>query len=530
MKITLIAPTPPDVAAFGVRTLSSYLKRHGKDVHLVFLPGGVEKYKHTAGYRYEYEHALLGQVVDLCRGSSLVGISFMSNYLHRAEQIARAVKKAVDVPVIVGGIHPTVMPEQCLDFADIVCVGEGEEALLELVQRMEAGKDLTDIRNLYFKRGKDIIRNPLRPLIQDLDSLPFVDFSMDGQFIYDIFNKQVVPMNKDLLMRSFPLEPHQEGSFNDSYTRTRSYKTMTTRGCPHNCTYCAEKTLADLYTGQRYLRKRSVPHIMAELQQVSKELSFVESIFLFDDTFLARTNDEIKEFATAYKKTIGLPFHIQASPTTVTVEKMEALIDAGLAFVEMGIQSMSATAKDLYKRTVPEATILKAANLFHAYRKQIYPPCYHVILDNPWETPQDVVETLNLVLKLPSPFWLKRASLVCFPGTELYIKAKQDGLIKSEEDELREIYSKHLHTPKGTYVNILMYLAGFSYFPRWILRVLSSKLFVAVFERKMFSKVYTFLYRVGEALIILAKGIRALFKGDFSRLYRYFVKVTSKTA
>jgi anaerobic magnesium-protoporphyrin IX monomethyl ester cyclase len=530
MKITLIAPTPPDVAAFGVRTLSSYLKRHGKEVQLVFLPGGVEKYRHKAGYRYEYESAILGQVIDLCRGSALVGISFMSNYLHRAEQIARAVKKSLDVPLLVGGIHPTVMPEQCLEFADIACVGEGEDALLELVQGMETGKYSTDIRNLYFKQGKEIIRNPLRPLIQDLDTLPFFDFGMEGHFIYDILTKRIEPMNKELLRHSFPLEPHQEGSFNDSYTRTLSYKTMTTRGCPHHCTFCAEKTMSDLYKGQRYLRKRSVSHIIEELQAVKKDLPFVESIFLFDDTFLVRTNEEIREFASAYKKAICLPFHIQASPTTVTVEKMEALIDAGLAFVEMGIQSMSTTAKDLYKRTVSEPTILQAADIFRKYGDKIYPPCYHVILDNPWESSQDVVETLRLVLKLPRPFWLKRASLVCFPGTELYVKAKQEGIIKTEEDELREIYSKHLHTPKGTYVNFLMYLAGFSYFPRWIIRVLSSKIFVTLLERRMLSKVYSAFYRIGEALIILSKGVRALFKGDFSRIYRYFVKFTSKTA
>jgi len=530
MKITLIAPTPPDVAAFGVRTLSSYLKLHGYQVQIVFMPGGVEKFKHAVGYRYEYERSILDQVVELCRDSSLIGVSFMSNYLHRAEQIVREVRKAVAAPVVVGGIHPTVMPEQCLEFADIVCVGEGEDPILELAQRLEAGANPTDIRNLYFKKGKEIIRNPLRPLIQDLDTLPFFDFGIEGHFIYDNIKKRIEPMDKELLRRSFPLEPHQEGSFNDSYTRTLSYKTMTTRGCPHHCTFCAEKTLSDLYAGQRYLRKRSIAHIMAELVAVKRDLPFVESIFLFDDTFLVRKNEEIQEFAAAYKQVVGLPFHIQASPTTVTEEKMEALVDAGLAFVEMGIQSVSTTAKELYKRTVPEKTILRAADIFRRYGDRIHPPCYHVILDNPWETPQDVVETLRLVLKLPRPFWLKRASLVCFPGTELYDKARREGLIVTEEDELREIYSKHLHTPKGTYVNFLMYLAGFSYFPRWIVLTLSGAFFVRIFERRALDRVYTAFYRLGEMLIVVAKGARSLLKGDFSRIYRYFVKVTSKTA
>lgn len=530
MRTTLIAPTPPDVSAFGIRALSSYLKKHGKDVRLIFLPGGVEKFKYKVGYKYEYEKSILEQVIELCRGSGLVGISFMSNYLDRALQISRAIKNSLDIPIIVGGIHPTVMPEECLNFSDIVCVGEGEGLMLELVQRMEEGKDFIDVQNLIVKRGSKIYRNSLRPLIQDLENLPFYDFGMDGHYIYDNIKKRIEPMSKELLKRSFPLEPHLEGTFNDSYKRTLSYKTMTTRGCPHHCTFCAEKTLSDLYKGRGYLRKRAITHIMEELFWVKREFPFVESIFLFDDTFLVRSAEEIREFSRIYKETIGMPLHIQASPTTVTAEKMEALVDAGLVFVEMGIQSTSNTAKNLYKRWVSADSILRAATVFHKYQNKIYPPCYHVILDNPWETSMDVIETLNTVLKLPKPFWLKRASLVCFPGTELYIKAKQDGIIKTEEDEWRKVYSKHLHTPKGTYVNFLMYLAGFSYFPRWIIRFLSKALFIRLFDRESLSIAYTLLYRLGEMFIILSKGLRAIAKGDFFRIYRFVIKSTSKTS
>ncbi|KWT82966.1 B12-binding domain-containing radical SAM protein [Candidatus Magnetominusculus xianensis] len=530
MTITLLAPTSPDISAFGVRALSAYLKLHGKEVRLIFLPGGVEKFKYRHGFKYEYDKHVVEQVVELCRGSGLVGISFMSNYLDRAMQLAAAVKSALDVPLAVGGIHPTVMPEECLNFADIVCVGEGEEAVLELVNRIEQGMDYSDIKNLCVRKNGSVIRNPLRPLTQNLDDLPHYDFSLDGHYVYDNIKKSIEPMTKDLLKRSFPLEPHLEGSFNDSYKRTISYKTLTTRGCPHHCTFCAEKTLADMYTGQRYLRKRGFAHIMEELLWVKRELPFVESIFLFDDTFLVRSNEEIKEFSKIYKETIGLPFHIQASPSTVTEEKMQYLTDAGLVFVEMGIQSMSTMAKDLYKRNVSEESILKAAAIFHKYRHKIYPPCYHVILDNPWEKPEDVIETLSLVLKLPSPFWLKRASLVCFPGTDLYNKARRDEIIQTEEDEWREIYAKHLHTPHGSYVNFLMYLAGFSRLPRAIISLLSRGVFVNLLEKEKLTGLYNELNRLGETSIIAAKGLRSLLKGDFRRIYRYFIKVTSKTS
>src|SRR3990167_1207095 len=531
MKITLITPTPPDIAAFGIRALSAYLKRHGKDVRTIFLPGGVEKFKYRAGFRYHYEEGIIGQVTELCKGSGLIGVSFISNYLDRARQLCETIKAAYkEVPLVVGGIHPTVMPEECLKFSDIVCIGESEDTLLELIECLEKNDDYSGVKNLFVKKGERVYRNPLRPLIHNLDDLPFYDFGMEDHFIYDNIKKRIEPMTKDLLKRSFPREPHVEGSFSDSYRRTLSYKTMTTRGCPHHCTFCAEKTMADMYGGQKYLRRRSIGHVMGELLWVKRELPFVESIFLFDDTFLARTTAEIQDFSRAYKDSIGLPFHIQASPTTVNEEKMTALIDAGLVFVEMGIQSTSNMAKDLYKRKVSEETILRAANVFHKYRDRIHPPCYHVILDNPWETSKDVLETLNLVLKLPRPFWLKRASLVCFPGTELYHKAKKDGIIKTKEDEHREIYAKHLHMPKGKYVNFLMYLAGFSYFPRWIVKLLANDIFVKVLDRNLMNGLYTFFNKAGESMIIAYKGFRSFTKGDFFRIYKYIIKVTSKTS
>jgi len=525
MKVTFLAPVPPDVSAFGIRSLSSYLKQYGKDVSLVFLPGGVEKFRHKVGYKYQYEKSIIEQVVELCRGADLVGISFMSNYLDRAMQLSHAIKESLDVPLILGGAHPTVMPEACLEFANMVCIGEGEEAILELVIRMENDRDCGDVRNLYLKNGNRIVKNQLRPLIQDLDRLPHYDFGIEGHFIYDNIKKCITPMTRERLRRSFPLEPHLEGSFNDSYNRTLSYKTMTTRGCPHHCTFCMERTLSSLYAEQRYLRIRSISHIMDELIWVRRNLPFVESIFFFDDTFLVRSTSEIEKFSRVYKENVGIPFHIQASPGTVADKKIEALVDAGLVFVEMGIQSTSDRGKELYKRKTTTKTILRAADLFHKYTDKISPPCYHVILDNPWETTSDVIETLSTVLKLPSPFWLKRASLVLYPGTELYYKAKAEGIIRTSEDEWREIYSKHLHDPAGSYCNFLMYLAGFSNFPRWIIRILSKKILIKLFDRQCLNNIYSMLKTLGDYLIILSKGFGALIRGDFRRIQNYFVRI-----
>ena len=526
MKITLIAPTPLDISAFGVRALSAYLKEHGHQVRMILLPEGVERLKYRQDYIYRYKIRILQELAELCREAELIGISVMSHYFDRSRQITEYLKKTLNVPVIWGGIHPTVRPEESLDYADMALVGEGEEALLELVEKMSAGLDIYEVRNIWFRKGAQIIRNPLRPLLQNLDQLPIFDFSLDDHYIYCNRTKQIKPLSKELLMYNFPREPALEGTFSDSYRRTISYKTMTSRGCPHHCTFCAERTLALMYKGERYLRFRSAEHVISELRSIKRELPFIESVFLFDDTFTARPLKDIRHFSQLYKKEIALPIHIQASPTTTTPQKIEALIDAGLVFVEMGIQSVSQRGMSIYKREITSEKILQAANILHRYAAKIYPPCYHVILDNPWETTAEVLQTLDLVLSLPRPFWLKRASLVLFPGTELNERAVREGLICNKEDERRLIYNKHLHTPEGSYVNFLMYLAGFAYFPRRLLRLLSRPRLVQALEVDQLHKFFHNLQRLGDGLIVLYKGIHALLTGDFQRIRNFLAKAS----
>jgi anaerobic magnesium-protoporphyrin IX monomethyl ester cyclase len=528
MKMTLITPTPLDLSAFGVRSLSAFLKREGFEVRSVFLPGGVSKYRYRESYSYRYESKVISQLLDLCAGSDLIGFSFMSNYYERALQLTEAIKSKMTTPVIWGGIHPTIMPEASLRYADFVCVGEGEYALFELLSKMKTGGSLWNIRNIWTRKDGQIVRNPLRPLEKDLDRFPFFDFGNEDHFVYDLRTDAIVPMTKELLKLSFLLEPHLDGTFIDSYKRTRNYKTMTTRGCPHACTYCAENTLAGMYKGQKYLRKRSVQHVIEELEGVKTELPFVESIFLFDDTFMIRTTQEIIEFAKAYKERIGLPLHIQASPTTLTEESMEALFDAGLCFVEMGIQSASDAGRKLYNRDVSDERLLRAAGILARYRGRIYPPRYHIILDNPWETRDDVLQTLRLVLKLPRPFCLNKSSLVCFPGTPLFTKAQDEGIIKNEDDLRRQVFNKHFEQQKGSYVNFLMYLAGFSGFPRSILNLLAKKEVAGRFDRESLSGFYTTMYRLGDGAIVVYKGIRSLITGDFGRIGRYLTRAFSR--
>ena len=107
----------------------------------------------------------------------LIGISAVTDFYQWALGMTRLIKEAMDVPIILGGIHPTSVPERVIsnESVDMVCVGEGEYAMLELVNSMAKGKIDTTIRNIWFKRNGTVIRNEVRPLIEDLDALPMPD-------------------------------------------------------------------------------------------------------------------------------------------------------------------------------------------------------------------------------------------------------------------------------------------------------------------------------------------------------------------
>ena len=144
MKISLIS-IYPDVQSFGLRTISACLKKEGHDVDLFFL---------TREFRERYEEKTMNDLLNLTKKSDLVGISLMSNFWDNAIQITRKVKQNHNIPVVWGGTHPTVRPDECLDHADMVCIGESEEAMIELTRKMEKGEYYYNVKGMGFKTNE----------------------------------------------------------------------------------------------------------------------------------------------------------------------------------------------------------------------------------------------------------------------------------------------------------------------------------------------------------------------------------------
>ncbi|MDQ1336020.1 MAG: anaerobic magnesium-protoporphyrin monomethyl ester cyclase [Thermodesulfobacteriota bacterium] len=475
MQITLISPYP-DITNFGLRTISAYLKASGHTTRLIFLPDPYGD--DVVPDVLRYDDRTLDGIIPLCADSDLVGISVMTNYFEGAIQITQKIKSRLNKRIIWGGIHPTVCPEECLEHADMVCIGEGEESIRNLVERMSDEREYAAIKGIWLKKDGSIVRNPIEELRQDLDGLPYPDYDTDHHYIMfeDRIEKMTVQHLEMLLRRGTV----------SHYLNMTGYQTLAGRGCPHRCSYCCNHTLRNFYPGQRYVRWRSVKHFVGELGWVREHLPFVDYVWISDDTFLGQSSKKIQEFCEQYKDKIGLPFFCLASPLTISEEKLDLLADAGLFFVQMGIESGSRKTQKRFDRArMSNERILAAAAMLNKYKAKMIPPQYDFIVDVPGETVEDKLESIRLIAKLPRPYRLQIFSLVLFPGTTLYRIAKDNGFIL---DDRNEIYNRSWNDRKINYINLLFLLAKSGRMPGWFLRRLADRYLVKVFNTKLANK------------------------------------------
>lgn len=485
MKVAIISPYA-NIVSLGVRLISASLRRAGHETLLIFLPHPYEFGAQTTS-QFQYDSRVLEQVSDLCSDAALIGISLMTNYVPQAMQLTRALKERTDRPVVWGGIHPTACPEDSLRHADIVCLGEGEEAMVELVGAMERSQDYMATANFWFGDGQAKTRNDPRPPLRDVDLLPLPDYDLDHQFV--LVGRDVVPLNLATLERFFRFNP-------TPVLGLIAYQTMATRGCPHNCTFCCNNALLSIYPNGRHYRRRGVANIIQELLWAKERFPFIQAVSLVDDTFLAASLREIEGFSAAYKQEVALPLYAIASPATVTRQKLQCLVEAGLKKVGFGIQSASGQTLRLYNREALNRGVEEAARTINEFKQAIPDPWYDVIVDNPFEKLEDQLETLRLLRRLPRPFGLHICSLTYFPGTDLYRKAKVEGVLDKDDNA---IYVKNYLMPERTYLNLVFYLHGFG-LPRPLLRVLSWPPLVRLFNKPFWGWLFRVLHKVLQGL------------------------------
>lgn len=516
MKIALITPTPPDISSFGIRSLSAFLKSNGHIVKLILLPGGIDRLDVEGDYTYRYPYRIVNEIIDLCRDCDLVGFSFMTQYFDRAKQLSDAVRNQLKKPVVWGGVHPTLCPDEAIQLTDFVIEGEGEIPLLQLVQFLEGQLSWEKVSNAWRHHQGKIIPPSHFYWLDDISSLPDYDYSLDEHYVIDANTRSIAKMDEKLFAKILPRMPY----FKERYITV--YRTMSSRGCPHRCTYCINRTLREKYCTGKYLRIRPVDNVIKELKNIVKRFPFIEGIHFFDDTFFSNTIPNIEHFSELYKNEINLPFYCQGSPEAITEKKMELFLNAGMVFSEMGIQTGSEKVAKLYSRTSSNEQITKAIFTMDKYISRLIKPHYHVIVDNPWENTEDAIATIKSLMQIPHPFMLCLASLTLFPGTELNKKALKEGIIN---DPIKDVYRKAFYKPKPTYLNLVTTLIDHYYLPRFFIKLLILPPVIILFDRKSLNNFWVVLLKIDLLWRYFFKAWKAIRYGNFWRITQYFKKL-----
>ncbi len=394
----------------GVGYLMSMLKSHGHQIDLIFDPGLDDNlFLKAPQLAWMNRHEALLERAKAFR-PDLVAIGSLTNLWPFASKMAEKLKEHLGVPIIVGGHHAQALPEYVLanPHVDMVCTGEGEIALAEVVRRMEAGEDLRTVPSVWVKQDGEIHRNELGPLENDLDRFPFPEKQLWWEY----------------------------GCFKDNL------EVFTGRGCPFKCTFCNIHYQRDLFSGKGdFLRKRSIGNVIAELKEniARYDIRFVS---VHDDNF---TTDPhwVEEFCEVYRKEVNLPWYCFGYPTTIKPKLVKAMKAANCATVFMGVDSGDESIRrQMMERPMSDELIYRSAQLIKDAGIGLQISCIYGI---PGETPEQMFKTLSMVDKI-KPTQSSAYIFYPFPKTKLYANAVEQGYLDAEgEEKVRRGISGYHH-------------------------------------------------------------------------------------
>lgn len=358
----------------------------------------------------------------------IVGFSFSTTqkkYVRRFLDIYKPTTKLL----IAGGIHPRLVKEQVFnDFPAIdgVCVGEGEIPLRELCHRFDAGGDYLHTPGFYFRTDTGIIKNPIEPLY-DLDSLPLPDYSL---FDY----KRMI---------------REGGGY---------YQMMLSRGCPHNCTYCASYALLESFPNKnRFVR---YPSPSRAINIVKNNLSLYPypktKLIAFTDDVFTLNKKWLFSFCEMYKKEIKVPFMCLTRVENISDDIARCLRDAGCVVIEFGVESGNEwMRRHVLNRKYSNETVENALRVTKKYgiKRGVL-----IMIGLPFETNRMQVDTIELCRRLRTELGIV-TFFFPFPGTKLWqVCSEYNLMLDNLEDRasglfngpsLKEIFNSHKNTVKN---------------------------------------------------------------------------------
>jgi anaerobic magnesium-protoporphyrin IX monomethyl ester cyclase len=399
----------------SVRYLGAHLKHHGFKVSIIHYEGSKDNVFNLL------PKESLERLVDYCSQCDLVGISLLTTHqLERSIQINNYLQGRIKADIIWGGVPVMCSPRDYLQYTDYVCAGEGETVMTSLLE----GKDPAAIAGLGYKAPDGQVHiNPIPNLI-DLNRQPVPYMELDNGFLLQ--GGELKRLRENLhLLRS-------------------SYLGLTIRGCPYACSYCINSRLKEVFHRKGpFIRFIETDLVMKELAWAVKNIPHLKSVTLDDDDFFLRSEQDMEAFLRSYQQKIDLPFYyLQATIKQVSGPKLNLLRENGirLTYLKIGLQSASKRiSKNIFDRSFDRDLFIAKLKLLATYNVSVI---LDVISENPYDKLvdkyealifyRDVIRNIRPLATIHRPVKIYDHKLMYYPGTKLYKKAMQDGMIPKD--------------------------------------------------------------------------------------------------
>jgi radical SAM superfamily enzyme YgiQ (UPF0313 family) len=343
---------------------------------------------------------LVNKIEDF--GPGLIAISILEcSYLKSVSMLKRI--EHLNIPIIAGGVFPTNAPKIVLSNKniDMVCIGEGEEALIEVCKLLASNKDCSRVEGLQFKKNGEIKKNSIRKPI-NINNLPNPDYSL---FEMERFFRPMAGK----IYKTIPME--------------------TNRGCPYLCSYCNSPSMYKLYKEKKmnFFRKKTTFKIHDELKYLIKKWN-AEYIYFTSDNFLMMSDIEFDDFIEIYKD-FKLPFWIQSRPEEIRENRINKLKEVGLHRMSIGLEHGNQEfRRKILKKSFDNETMIKASKIIARYE---VPLTVNNIIGFPGETRELIFDTIelnrNLVFDTTNCF-----AYTPFHGTPLHKECVEKGYISED--------------------------------------------------------------------------------------------------
>jgi len=421
---------------------------------LAYVAAALEK----AGFQVEIlDNYQLKKPIDYVKleierlSPEIVGITCGSVTYKRCIETAKAVKEVLpSCKVVVGGWHPSYMPDSMLQHPEIdyVVLGEGERAMVELTTNITECEDESDIATLpgiAFRHAGKIVKTAPK-FISELDQIPFPARHLLPMHLYD---------------RTI------------EYLSVKPVDTMNViRGCPYNCTYCEIRKL----WGQK-VRAFSPPRVVEEIDNLVKTYGS-KGIYFVGDNFTIHKKRTIEMCNLIKKHKLDIEWACDTRADLISRELLKEMKDAGCRAIFFGVESGSPR---ILKKLNKQITLQQFVHAFKLCREEGIQIACSFILGTPGETVNDMKATFKFAKKL-DPDWCTFEIFIAYPDSALYQEVMERGLYDRVEGFLA-----YVKTEDFNYESLLeiqrRFQTGYNLSPKRTIRQIRREGFLAVLRK-----------------------------------------------